>query len=138
MHQAKLRRPPAPRLLVALGQHGHGDSRFLFNNGLKLPGFGAHESVCWSFRIVFLGTKPGKADRNSSSNCLTILPARLRAQKKHLTVFRWLPGGHLGAVQIHLAFCARTSDLDSRHSAVTLANPGYAPNSETAIEFWHH
>jgi hypothetical protein len=32
--------------------------------------------MCWSMGIVCFGAKPGKADRNSASNGLTLLPSR--------------------------------------------------------------
>src|SRR5262249_17618279 len=107
IHEAKLRGPPALSLFVTLGRHAHGDSGFVFNNRLDLPTLCAHKSMRGRSRIVCLGAKPRKANRDSSADCLAFLPARSCAEKEKFVAPSRLPGGHLRAVDIDLAFGPR-------------------------------
>src|SRR5262249_33703363 len=81
IRKAKFGRPPELRLLVTLGKHAHGDSRLVFNNRLQLPHPCAHKSMSGHFRIVCLGAKPRKTNRDSSADRPAFLPARFRAEK---------------------------------------------------------
>src|SRR6266853_6025970 len=91
MGQPKFPRPPAPRLLIALGKHAYGNSAFVLNDRLDLPGFGTRKSMRRSLTVVSLCPEPGKADRDASTDRLVFLPARFRAHKKHLMVACGLP-----------------------------------------------
>src|SRR5215813_3905776 len=138
MHQAKFRRPPVPSVLIALSKHGHRDPSLGFSNGRELPKFCPHESMSRSVGIVCFGAEPGKADRDSSSDCLTFLPTGFRTNEKHLVFARGLPGSDLGTMQIHLTVPKRTTDEHSGQAAVALTNFRNTRNSESAIQFCRH
>jgi hypothetical protein len=104
MYKPKFRWPPAPGLIIALDKHADRNCAFVLHDRLELPGSCAHKSMGWSVGVIYLSAKPGKADWNAASDRLAVLPARLRAREKQFLVPRWLPGGHVGAVKIHLAF----------------------------------
>src|ERR1700685_883864 len=86
MLKAKFPRPPAPSVLIALSKHGYRDPSLGFSSGLELPRLRPHESMSRSMGIVCLGAEPGKADRDSSSDCLTFLPTGFRTNEKHLVL----------------------------------------------------
>src|SRR5579863_5976015 len=75
VRETKFCRPPPPRLLIALDKHGYSNSGLILDDGIELPQSCAYESMCGSVRIVCLAAKPGKADRNSATNCLTRFPS---------------------------------------------------------------
>src|SRR5262249_21217036 len=131
MHKAKLSRPPATRLLVAFSKHRGGDSVLLLTNGLESPGFGPHESMRWSFRVVGFAAKPWKADRNPTPDCLPILPARLRAEKKYFVVACWFPRSDLRPMQVNLALTMGAGDLHPGQATISLANSSHPWNLES-------
>lgn len=85
--------------------------------------------------IVCFGAEPGKADRDSSSDCFTFLPTGFRTNEKHLVFARGLPGSDLGTMQIHLTVRKRTGNVDSRKATIAFAHPRDIGNSEAAIQF---
>src|SRR5258708_7253235 len=134
MDQPKFPRPPAPRLLIALGKHAYGDSAFVLTDGLDLPGFGASESVRWSLPVIYVCAEPGKADRDASSDRLAFLPVRFRAYKEHLIVARGLPGRHVGAMEVDLAPPERTCNPYTRQSPVAFTHFGHPRNSKPVVQ----
>src|SRR5262245_15066327 len=134
MQKPKVRGQQAPGLLVALARHVHKDCGTFFDDGLEAPSFGAHKAMCRRLRIISLGAKPWKANRDSPADRFAFFPARLRAQKENLIASSRPPGSHLCTMQIHLAIGAGASDLDSRQTAVPLRNSGHAWNSEPTLK----
>src|SRR6185295_15860706 len=100
--QTKFGGPPSLRTLVAFGEHAHSDRTSGLCYRLKLPRLRAYEAVCRRGGIVRLASKPGETDWYASTNRAAVLPSRLGAEKKHFLPARWLPGGDVRAVQIHL------------------------------------
>src|ERR1700691_6145295 len=119
VHEAKVSRPPFLRAPITLREHGHGNSVFIFNDGLELPHSCTDESMCRSVRVVQLASEPGKTNRNSPSDCLAFLPVGFRADEKQFVIVRGLPGGHVGAMQIYLARPESACDLYSRQPTVS-------------------
>ena len=89
---------------------------------------------------------PWRGTRESRSGFtpdrLTFFPTRFRAHKEHFVVARWLPGRHVGTMEIHLAFPKGAGDVHSGQSAVAFANGGdtWDPNrrsSSATMEIAH-
>src|SRR5262245_55923849 len=76
IEQTKLRRPPRHRRLVTFGRHTDHDCLADRCDRFKLPRHGPDKPVCRCFRIVDLGSKPGEADWDAATNCMTLFPPR--------------------------------------------------------------
>jgi hypothetical protein len=74
MDQPEVGGPPICCIFIVSGRHADRDRIAISSDGLKLPGFRAHESVRRRFEIVGLGPKPGKTDWNATTNRQAILP----------------------------------------------------------------
>src|SRR5580704_17766985 len=128
MQQAKFSRPPYLGAFVALGKHAYSDCARGLRDRSDPPRFRTDESMRRRFGIVRLASKPRKTDRHSSTDRVSVFPLRLRAEKKYLAFAGRLPGRHMRAVQIHLAYTFGSGDADFGQSAVSSHHFGNAGN----------
>src|SRR5262249_4575971 len=84
---------------------------------------------------VRLSSKPGEADRYASTNRPAFRPSRLIAEKEHFLCARWLPGGDVCAMQVHLPCSFGRGDAYLRQPAVPFDDMGDTRNVKTAIQF---
>src|SRR5208283_4605645 len=129
MREPELSRPPVPGAFVALRHHADDNRAILLENRFEPPGPCAHEPMCRSLGIIGFGAKPRETDRDSTSDCLTILHRDFELRKSTSALLlpagfqevTWAPCRYIWPSQRGEVICTRgIAPLPSP----TLASPG--------------
>src|SRR5579863_8699875 len=134
MIQTKRVWPPPSRRRLALGRADHNQRLSLSLHRLQPPFLRARETVRRRRRIIGLGAKPGKANRNPTADRLALLPMRLFAEEEYLFAACRPPRRDLCPVEIDLRRRRRCRHANLRQPTVAGDHCDYVWNSECAIK----